>query len=129
MQEAIKRITGTWRLCRQSGVGPDGKRTYPFGKDAYGYVHFTESGLMAVQISRKGRGPARDIAHLRRDYLAYFGRYEVDAGRRVVRHFVEGQVLPGDHPDVLERRYRFHGPFMLLETLEAPKRKVLWQRV
>ncbi len=66
---------------------------------------------------------------IRHDYLAYFGRYEIDTDMQVVRHFVEGQLVPGDHPAVLERKYRFDGDLMSLRPLDRTNQEILWRRV
>jgi hypothetical protein len=34
---------------------PDGELHYRFGEDAIGYIMYSESGVVAVQISRRGR--------------------------------------------------------------------------
>lgn len=82
---------------------------------------------MAVQISRKDRKPARDATNLQHDYLAaYFGRYEIDTWRVVVRHIVTGELFSGNHSEILERRYRFDGDLM---SLDGTNREILWQRV
>jgi catechol 1,2-dioxygenase len=84
---------------------------------------------MAVQISRKSREEVNDLSRLRHDYLAYFGRYEIDTENQVVRHFVEGEIFPGDHPELLVRRYRFDGDLMWLQPVDGTNRELLWQRV
>jgi Lipocalin-like domain len=60
---------------------------------------YSESGVMAVQIS-KGRptvGPNPVVG--KKDYLAYFGRYELDVQNAVVRHLLEGELFPGHAED------------------------------
>jgi catechol 1,2-dioxygenase len=42
---------------------------------------------------------------------------------------VEGQLIPGDHPEVLERKYRFDGDFLTLKPMDRTNREILWQRV
>ena len=84
---------------------------------------------MAVHISRKFRDETKDLSRLKHDYLAYFGTYEIDTEKRVVRHFVEGQLIPGEHPRVLEREYRFDGDLMSLKPVDGTNREILWQRV
>ncbi len=118
MQLTDHPIIGTWRLVH-SIVNTDGATEYPFGVDAIGYIHYSDAGIMAVQISRKARVEACDASRLHHDYLAYFGRYEIDADSHVVRHFVEGQLFPGDHPEVLPRRYRFDRDLLSLKPLAA----------
>ena len=107
----------------------DGRTRYPFGQDAVGYIVYSQSGVMAVQIARKTRsrdhsenlvGPA--------DYLAYFGRYAIDTDKELVRHLLEGQVFPGHHPEILERKYRFFDDKLSLKPLDGTDREILWQR-
>ncbi len=129
MKDIIRLIVGTWRLVHSISITPDGKKEYPFGEDAVGYIHYSDTGIMAVQISRNSRSKAKDLTQLKRDYLAYFGRYEIDTEKQVVRHFVEGQLFSDDHPGVLERKYRFDGDFMLLKPVDGTNREILWQRV
>lgn len=129
MEDITKRIIGAWRLVHSVGIDSDGKKEYPFGEDAVGYIYYSDSGIMTVQISRKARHEARDLSDIAHDYLAYFGRYEIDTERQVVRHFVEGQLFPGEHPRVLERKYRFEGDLMSLTPLDGTGREILWRRV
>jgi Lipocalin-like domain len=124
-----KAIVGTWRLVHSVEYGPDGTPHYPFGQDAVGYIMYSESGVMAVQITRRERAEdARRPAGGPSDYLAYFGRYEVDTENQLVRHLLEGQVQPGNHTDTLERRYRFYDDKLSLKPLEGTDREILWQR-
>jgi catechol 1,2-dioxygenase len=129
MENITKLISGTWRLVHSIRIDAGGKKEYPYGEDAVGYIHYSDSGIMAVQISVKARGEVKDLAQLKHEYLAYFGRYEIDTKKRVVRHFVEGQLFPGDHPGVLEREYRFYDDFMSLKPVDGTNREILWQRV
>ncbi len=129
MVDIGQQIVGTWRLVQSINIDSDGIKDYPYGEDAMGYIHYSDTGIMAVQISRKLRSPVEDLGRLRHDYLAYFGRYEIDTEQEVVRHSVEGQLFPGEHPDVLERRYRFEGDLMSLTPVDGTHREILWQRV
>ncbi len=128
MEDTTKLIVGTWRLVSSVDT-TSGKKEYPFGEDAIGYIHYSDTGIMAVQISRKSRKPPGNVSDIKQDYLAYFGRYEVDTENQVVRHFVEGQLFAGDHPAILERKYRFDGDFMTLTPVDGTSREILWRRV
>jgi hypothetical protein len=75
------------------------------------------------------RAEVKDAVPLKHDYLAYFGRYEIDTGKQVVRHFLEGQLFAWDHPAVLERKYRFDGDLMPLRPEDRTYQEILWQRV
>lgn len=129
MEDVVKLIIGAWRLVHSISINAEGKKEYPLGEDAIGYICYSDTGIMAVQISRKSRDEVKDAARLKHDYLAYFGRYEVDTGKQVVRHLVEGQLFPGGHPAVLERKYRFDGDLMSLRPVDRTNQEILWQRV
>jgi hypothetical protein len=127
--DARKEFVGTWRLVHSVEFMKDGRTHHPFGQDAIGYIVYSESGVMAVQIARKTRssdraqnpvGPA--------DYLAYFGRYEIDTENNLVRHLLEGQLFPGNHPDTLERKYHFFDDKLSLKPSDGTDREILWQR-
>ena len=110
-------------------INADGEKEYAYGQDAIGYIYYSDTGIMALQISRKSRGGCQNLSLLEHDYLAYFGRYEIDTENQLVRHFVEGQLFPGEHPEVLVRKYRFDGDLMSLKLVDGTNREVLWQRV
>jgi hypothetical protein len=129
MDDVDKLIVGAWRLVHSIIIDTEGEKAYPLGEDAIGYICYSDTGIMAVQISRKSRAEVKDAALLKHDYLAYFGRYEIDTDRQVVRHFVEGQLFPGDHPAVLERTYRFEGDLLSLKPVDRTNQEILWQRV
>lgn len=90
---------------------------------------------MAVQISRKTR--TAQLSNLTHRYLAYFGRYEIDAERRVVRHVVEGELFPGAHSETLEHRcsglqipvYRFNASFLPQRFYRIQTRRPACRRV
>lgn len=129
MADIANRIVGTWHLVHSISISASGETEYPFGSDAIGYLYYSETGIMAVQISRRDRKPVTDRSNLVHEYLAYFGRYEIDTERQVVRHIVEGELFPGIHSEILERRYRFEGDLMSLKPVDGTNREILWQRV
>jgi len=129
MEDVAKHIVGTWRLVHQIKINADGTTEYPYGEDAIGYISYSDTGIMSVHISRKSRAEVKDIADLKHDYLAYFGKYEIDSEKQVVRHLVEGELFPGGHAQVLVRKYRFDGDLMYLKTVDGSNLEILWQRV
>jgi len=48
-------IEGGWKLVQWSIEYPDGDRTFPFGKDAIGFIVYAADGNMSVTISKKHR--------------------------------------------------------------------------
>jgi Lipocalin-like domain len=136
MEDIAKLIIGPWRLVHSISVNSKGEKEYPYGDDAIGYIYYSDSGIMAVQISRKSRDKAADPSNLIHEYLAYFGRYEINTETQVVRHLLEGELFPlegelisRDHSRVLERRYHFEGDLMSLNPVDGTNREILWQRV
>jgi Lipocalin-like domain len=121
-------ILGTWRLVHSVEFGPGGEKHCPFGEDAIGYIIYTESGVMAVQITRREGAMTRTKAVGKEDYLAYFGRYELDVQNGVVRHLLEGALFPKDYREHLERKYRFFDDMLSLKPLDGTNREILWQR-
>jgi Lipocalin-like domain len=121
-----KAIVGTWRLVHYVEFRQGGTPHYPFGQDAVGYISYSESGVMSVQMSRRQRTNTPDGGLL--DYLAYFGRYEVDNEKQLVRHLLEGQVTQGRHPEVLERKFRFYDDKLELRPCDGASWEILWQR-
>jgi hypothetical protein len=119
-------IFGMWRLVHYVEFRPGREPHYPYGQDAVGYISYSESGVMSVQMSRRQRTNTRDGGLL--DYLAYFGRYEVDTEKQLVRHLLEAQVTPGRHPEVLERKFRFYDDKLALRPCDSPDWEILWQR-
>jgi Lipocalin-like domain len=126
--DARELIIGTWRLVHSVEFQPNGAKHYPFGEDAVGYIIYTDAGVMSVQISRRQRSQAVSDSSIKEDYLAYFGRYEVDLKNEIVIHLLEGQLLPGSHPDRLLRKYRFYDDKLSLKPHDGTNREILWQR-
>ena len=127
--DARKLIIGTWRLVHSVEFQPSGQKHYPFGEDAIGYMIYSDAGVMSVQISRRRRPQGVSDSSIEADYLAYFGRYEVDLKNEMVVHLLEGQLFPGGHPDRLERKYRFYDDKLSLKPHDGTDREILWQRV
>src|SRR5678815_5317266 len=92
-------IVGTWKLVAIEGMGRGTAR----GDRPYGIITYDDTGHMAVQIAyqsaRQGRASGstdNEKAELFETYGAYFGTYEVDARRGLVRHHIEGSLVPSD---------------------------------
>ncbi len=118
-----KAIVGTWRLVHTVEYGPDADT--PLLPSA----RMLSDTSTTPSRARHGRAgfTAERAEHARKpgwrppDYLAT-GRYELDTENQLVRHFLEGQVHPGRHPDTLERKYRFYDDRLSLRPLEGTDR-------
>jgi Lipocalin-like domain len=97
MENIAKMIIGTWRLVHSISINSMGESEYPYGEDAIGYIYYRDSGVMAVQISRKSRSDISESSNLIHEYPAYFSHDEIDTERQVVRHLLEGELFPGGH--------------------------------
>src|SRR5438034_6166529 len=109
MLSVEQKIIGTWKLVYSAEIDSTGNKVYPLGTDAIGFIIYDAYGKMAVQISKKERQPfnREESVVIAKDYLAYFGRYEIDTANELVRHFIEGHILPDNVGKILERKYHF----------------------
>jgi lipocalin-like protein len=48
-------LIGTWRLLSWENRSVDGQISYPLGKDAVGYILYSQDGYMFVAIMRPNR--------------------------------------------------------------------------
>jgi catechol 1,2-dioxygenase len=139
MFEINKIIIGTWKLVYSVEIDSSGNKIYPFGDDAIGYIMYDALGQMAVQICRKERklfnskiftnAEQNELLLIPKDYLAYFGRYEIDTSKEIVRHFIAGHLFPNYVDKILERKYQFFDDKMLLKPWDGTNREILWQKV
>lgn len=139
MHEINQIIIGTWKLIYSIEIDSSGNKFYPFGEDAIGYIMYDESNKMAVQICRKERklfssksfasSSSQELSLIPKDYLAYFGSYEIDTEKEIVRHFVDGHLFPNNVGQVLERKYHFFDNKMSLKPWNGTNREILWEKI
>lgn len=109
---ALKRqLVGSYKLI--SYVTYDEKGTERPTNYSVGQISYDAAGRMSAQLMAKdrptaGRGAsdADRLASLS-GYIAYFGRYEIDAERGVVTHHVEGSVSMGMVGQGMPRWFEF----------------------
>lgn len=121
-------LVGTWRLESFDVRDEGGNVTYPFGRDAVGFITYTADGRMAVQFGRADRarlaaadwvgGTPTEIATAARDYMAYCGTYELRDGEVV--HRVELSLMPNWIGGELVRLVAFAGDTVTLTTPPTP---------
>lgn len=139
MSDSTK-IAGTWKLVHSLEKDKDGHVSYPFGEDAIGYIIYGNCGRMAVQICRRLReefvndklnmATQNDAIALTQDYLAYFGRYNIDEEQRIVTHQLEGSLCPNIVGMCVQRQYEFYDNKMSLRPYDdGSDREILWERV
>ena len=118
------RLVGTWRLVSMEVREAAGGASYPFGRDAVGYLLYSADGYMSAAIMTAGRpafaagdilgGSVEERAGAAATYISYAGRYEV-RGDRVVHH-VEVSLFPNWVGGTQERFCEFIGERLALNT-------------
>lgn len=115
------------------------------GPKPTGLLTYQPNGYMSVQIRRDP--PARwsyksvdetsveERANAFDRYYGYFGRFDVDAAKGVVHHYVESSLQPQEVGVTYERRFKLEGDRLLLTatpfTFKGEQRynKLVWERV
>jgi len=104
----VHALVGTWRLLDFADLDKDGTWHCRFGEHPRGYFVYDATGHVHIQIMKvpplapfpeaqlgDGKPPTPEHALAAYSaYVAYFGTYTVDAGKRVVTHHVEGSLAP-----------------------------------
>lgn len=95
-------VVGTWNLVSYEDKAPTGESLYPFGKEPKGLLMYDAGGHMSIQLMKvpHPKVASGDDSQVTPDekqalydaYVAYFGRYSVDAANGVVVHHVEGDL-------------------------------------
>lgn len=95
-------LVGTWKLESWQSKATDGEITFPYGRDALGYIVYTAGGFMSVSIMRANRsnfssgdllgGSDPEKLAAIESYLSYCGMYEFDGVQ--VTHHVQMSLFP-----------------------------------
>lgn len=138
-----KKVLGTWRLVSWENKDEEGKVTYPYGKDALGYLIYSPDGHMCATLSKNKRPnfPGGDIlggtlqqqAEAVQTYIAYCGKYEVKPDKVV--HLPDVSLFPNYIGTRQERFYKFENGKLVLnqapELMDGKKQTafIIWERV
>ena len=118
-------LIGTWKLISwENRSVVDGKVSYPFGKDAVGYIMYTQDGYMSVAMMRPNRlkfaagdllsSSPEEKAHAAETYMTYCGQYEFH-GDTVIHH-VDLSLFPNWVGVEQERLVEVRGDRLTLST-------------
>jgi len=117
-------FVGTWRLISWENRAANGQVVYPYGKDASGYLMYSQEGYMSVVIMTANRpkfatrdiwgGSAQEKAAAIETYLSYGGKYEIQ-GNKVIHH-VEVSLFPNWIGVDQERFFELTGDRLSLST-------------
>jgi Lipocalin-like domain len=140
---AQKKVLGTWRLVSWENKDEEGKVTYPYGKDALGYLIYSPDGHMCATLSKNKRpnfpggdilgGTLQEQAEAVKTYIAYCGKYEVKPDRVV--HLPDVSLFPNYIGTRQERFYKFENGKLVLnqapELMDGKKQTafIIWERV
>jgi YD repeat-containing protein len=121
-----QQLIGTYKLISFIGYDADGtatKRPYSAGQISYDAAGRMSAQLMPADRSTSGSGTG---------YVAYFGRYEIDAEKAVVTHHVEGSVSANMLGTAMPRYYEFSsdGNTLFLQTKSGERvtGRLQWDR-
>ncbi len=120
-------LVGAWRLVSYEARSADGVEVFPFGVGATGMIIWDTDGSFSAQIS-----PGRAAGDTEPNYIAYFGRWELEEGGGAVLHHVAGSVTETLRGTSQRRGLTFDGDRV---TLTPPAREgavamsLVWERV
>lgn len=119
-----KRWFGTWSLETCEVRSSSGVTSYPYGRNATGYIMYLEPDRMAVAISGENRrdfavadmlsGTEAEKSAAIESYVSYCGTFEV--GELTVIHRIDVSLFPNWVGTSQERLYRFDADTLHLST-------------
>jgi len=128
--EVAQKLVGAWRYVGTRINGGNWDR----GANPKGMIYYGPHGEMAVQIApdvarrRAGAEMTAEEAKIAiKDYIAYFGRYSIDAVAGTVTHHRLDSLQPGDTGDLV-RRYEFSGDRLVLRPPNSTM-EITWERI
>jgi hypothetical protein len=137
------RFVGAWRLLSLEARTSTGDVSYPYGKDAAGYLLYAGEGYMSVSVMQACRtnfaspddlqAPAEEKLAAFDTYSSYSGRYEV-RGQKVIHH-VEISLFPNWTGKEQERYFELSGDRLTLSASPIliggveQKLVAIWQRL
>ena len=124
-------FAGTYDLVRVESLNDSGEWVTSadlFGPDPLGIIMYDGVGSMSVHIVRRDREAEDAVAGIVNGYMAYYGRYEVDAARRVVTHRREGHINPDQADQEAERGFEFDGDLLILTVEPARQLRLFWRK-
>lgn len=124
---AASPLVGAWRLESMDAILVDSGRVVPNeavddADHASGLLIYDASGWMALEIGAGGRVPDRRGPVGRRrevktgSYYAYYGRYEIEPGKKVVRHLIADSLMPPEIGLTALRHYVVAGDRLTLTS-------------
>ncbi|MBD2692112.1 lipocalin-like domain-containing protein [Anabaena catenula] len=121
-----EKFVGTWKLVSWEIRDENGNVAYPFGKDAYGLLMYTEDGYMSSSLATANRpnftafdllgGIIEEQVRAAKTYFSYCSKYEVK--EKSVIHYVESSLFPNWVGTVQERFFEFNQDNQMILSTE-----------
>ena len=136
-------LVGSWRLTAAEFVMADGQ-VRPLHDTAVGRLCYDPDGYMTAQTMPAERpsyatgnpmeSTAEELAVGAAKVVSYYGTYEVDEARGVIRHHVEMAALPNWIGGIQERNYELTGDRLVLSAPlptdgEQGQVRLSWERL
>ncbi len=125
-QEILTDLIGSWRLVSFELRLSEGKILYPFGKKVKGLLIYTKGGYMSGKLmpcertrfaaADPHKGTAAEVKEAFEGFIGYYGKYEIDCGKNIVKHYIEGSMFPNWEGQVQERFFELSDNLLTLST-------------
>lgn len=135
---------GTWKLVSAEYRRANGTTIDYLGKKPSGIVMYDAQGNMSLQLMRSERpvfavsdrmaGTAEEIRPAFEGYHAYFGTFDVDDGRQIITHNLDGCLFPNWVGAKQSRFFEFSKDRLIFRTPplmihgEQVVGYIMWQR-
>lgn len=126
----MDKFIGSWKLVMTEFVKEDGGHIRSLGNTPGGLLIYAKNGWMSAQLHSSGResfskndqlaGTDVEIRAAFSSYAAYYGTYEIDPERKMVRHQVSGSMFPNQAGTALDRFFQFTGNDQTLTLRTEP---------
>lgn len=132
-----EKIVGAWELVEQVSYKSNGEKHYPLGKDAKGFIMYTNDGYMSAHLMALNRpkystgepykGTIEEMAAAAEGYMAYAGIYEVDDENNILHHHATVSMNPTWVDVVQVRKIKFENDLMYITTADNSA-LIVWKR-
>jgi hypothetical protein len=138
VERVRQRLIGSYKLISYISYDQNGTATnLPYSA---GQISYDAAGRMSAQLMRADRprftpgSPASEAerAAAYSSYIAYFGRYEIDAEKSIVTHHVEGSISQNMVGSGMPRHYEFSADgatlFLSVKNGDRVTGRLQWDR-
>jgi len=135
-----KKFIGIWELVSVDSQSLDGK---DLGKwNGKGRLIYTEQGYVSAQLGdpkiksfkseNKYKATDKEVRKVFNLYESYYGKYEIDKEKGVVKHHIELSLFPNWNGTTQERFFKFLNDHLELKAIgkeESIEYTLTWKRL